>query len=191
MDPPPRLWVFSRQTSLVTGKWWSSGLMASQSEKRQEYLWLLWGTEIEIPKGQLQLPLRRNRGGKTIRWSPHPLAGMGLMDSWFAIVPEGTKRDASFPRRWATFSWRAFTVGSSPKTSSPTSCFCHRFSHGRVAGDGITFWDRSSSSSFLQKVLHRSLGADMIWFLRTSLTLKKNTILNTDCQDERENFLHF
>src|SRR4030043_293160 len=44
-----------------------------------------------------------------------------LIASWLAMVPDGTKRVASFPSILATLSWRALTVGSSPKTSSPTS----------------------------------------------------------------------
>src|SRR5215207_790282 len=39
---------------------------------------------------------------------------------WFVIVPEGAYRAASLPSRSATYSSNLFTVGSSPKTSSPT-----------------------------------------------------------------------
>ncbi len=40
---------------------------------------------------------------------------------WFDMVPDGTNRPASLPSRSATDSSRRLTVGSSPKTSSPTS----------------------------------------------------------------------
>src|SRR5215207_5406287 len=39
---------------------------------------------------------------------------------WLVIVPEGAYRAASLPSRSATYSSNLFTVGSSPKTSSPT-----------------------------------------------------------------------
>src|SRR5213594_2123508 len=40
---------------------------------------------------------------------------------WFDMVPDGTNRAASLPSSAATRSCRRMTVGSSPKTSSPTS----------------------------------------------------------------------
>src|SRR6516165_582789 len=40
---------------------------------------------------------------------------------WFDIVPDGTNTAASLPSRSATTSSSRLTVGSSPKTSSPTS----------------------------------------------------------------------
>ena len=43
---------------------------------------------------------------------------------WFAIVPLGTKSDASLPRSSAVYSSNLLTVGSSLKTSSPTSASC-------------------------------------------------------------------
>src|SRR5690606_16424711 len=43
------------------------------------------------------------------------------MAIWFPIVPVGTKRAASCPRSSAANSCKRWTVGSSPKTSSPTS----------------------------------------------------------------------
>src|SRR5918996_1172667 len=39
---------------------------------------------------------------------------------WLVIVPEGAYRAASLPSKSATYSSSRFTVGSSPKTSSPT-----------------------------------------------------------------------
>ena len=39
----------------------------------------------------------------------------------FDMVPEGTKRAASFPSIPATISWSCITVGSAPQTSSPTA----------------------------------------------------------------------
>src|SRR5438067_7185427 len=43
------------------------------------------------------------------------------MQIWFDIVPDGTYSEASLPRTAATRSCRRLTLGSSPKTSSPTS----------------------------------------------------------------------
>src|SRR5262249_43662161 len=40
------------------------------------------------------------------------------------MVPDGTNKAASLPRRAATRSWSRWTVGSSSKTSSPTSAAC-------------------------------------------------------------------
>ena len=40
---------------------------------------------------------------------------------WFAMIPLGKSTAASFPSRAATRSSSAFTVGSSPSASSPTS----------------------------------------------------------------------
>ena len=57
---------------------------------------------------------------------------------WFDIVPEGTNRAASLPSRSAIRSCKAWTVGSSSKTSSPTSAaaMAARMA-ARGLGDGI------------------------------------------------------
>src|SRR5215211_4550369 len=55
--------------------------------------------------------------------------------SWLAIVPDGTKRAASFPRSSAMRASSRLTDGSSPKTSSPTSAAaiaCRMPGPGRV-----------------------------------------------------------
>jgi hypothetical protein len=49
------------------------------------------------------------------------------------IVPDGMKRAASLPSISAMRSCKAFTVGSSPKTSSPTSAAAMA---ARIAGVG-------------------------------------------------------
>ena len=50
------------------------------------------------------------------------------------MVPEGTKRAACLPRRWAMFASSALTVGSSPMTSSPTSALAMAW---RISGVGF------------------------------------------------------
>ena len=61
---------------------------------------------------------------------------------WLAIVPEGTNSAASLPSSSAVRASRAFTVGSSPKTSSPTSASAIA---RRIAGVGfVTVSDRKS-----------------------------------------------
>src|SRR5262249_2625153 len=50
------------------------------------------------------------------------------------MVPDGTNKAASLPRRAATRSWSRWTVGSSSKTSSPTSAACMA---ARMAGVGL------------------------------------------------------
>src|SRR3954471_14257567 len=52
---------------------------------------------------------------------------------WFDIVPDGTNRAASLPSRAATVSSSLLTVGSSPKTSSPTGA---SLMAARMAGVG-------------------------------------------------------
>ena len=57
------------------------------------------------------------------------------MAIWLAIVPLGTKSAASLPSIAAARSWRAWTVGSSPSTSSPNSAermASHMLEVGRV-----------------------------------------------------------
>src|SRR5438034_331651 len=82
---------------------------------------------------------------------------------WFDIVPEGTNSAASLPSRAATRSSRRLTVGSSWKTSSPTSAACMA---ARMAGVGrVTVSLRRSmySGMFLPSVvepLHTRLVAD-------------------------------
>src|SRR3990170_4482359 len=50
-----------------------------------------------------------------------------LKQTWLPIVPEGTKSAFCFPKRKATISSNFITVGSSPKTSSPTSASAMAF----------------------------------------------------------------
>ena len=54
--------------------------------------------------------------------------------TWLAMVPEGTKRPASLPSSSATVACSRLTVGSSPKTSSPTSA---RAMAARMASVGL------------------------------------------------------
>src|SRR5574344_469033 len=64
-----------------------------------------------------------------------PSEATNFMAMVLPMVPEGTKRAASFPRSSAAFSWSLLTVGSSPKRSSPTSASAMAFlilSVGRV-----------------------------------------------------------
>src|SRR5438552_7062320 len=57
-------------------------------------------------------------------------------------VPDGKKSPASVPKLSARTSWRRLTVGSSPKTSSPTSAFAIAW---RMPGDGwVTVSERRS-----------------------------------------------
>src|SRR5262245_56278397 len=53
---------------------------------------------------------------------------------WFDIVPEGTYSAASLPKYAATLSCNSWTVGSSLKTSSPTSAAAI---NARIAGVGL------------------------------------------------------
>ena len=59
-----------------------------------------------------------------------PVSGTGAAIS----VPVGTKTAASLPRMAADFSYRAFTEGSSPYTSSPTGASAITF---LIAADGF------------------------------------------------------
>src|SRR5918998_5928859 len=54
------------------------------------------------------------------RSTSSPLSVFTWTPIWLVIVPEGAYTAASLPRRPATYSSNLFTVGSSPKTSSPT-----------------------------------------------------------------------
>ena len=85
---------------------------------------------------------RCGRGGPGSSRRPRP-----QWQSWltrFAIVPLGTKSAASLPRRSAAISSRRLTVGSSPKTSSPTSAAAMAL---RMDGVGrVIVSDRSSTS---------------------------------------------
>src|SRR3990170_8625275 len=61
----------------------------------------------------------------------------------FPIVPDGTNKAASLPRRSAANAWSRLTVGSSPKTSSPTSA---RAIASLIAGVGwVTVSERRST----------------------------------------------
>ena len=57
-----------------------------------------------------------------------------IRQTWLPIVPEVTKRPASFPNRSAATASRRLTVGSSPKTSSPTSASAMA---RRISGVGL------------------------------------------------------
>src|SRR4051812_13589868 len=62
---------------------------------------------------------------------------------WLAIVPDGQNSAASCPNGAATSASSAFTVGSSPKTSSPTSASAIA---ARIAGVGrVTVSERRST----------------------------------------------
>jgi len=149
----------------------SSGLMASSIWEASRIPLTPLRHWIEYPKGAAPAPLRNYRGGKTIRWSPHPLAGYGIDGQLIRHRPgRNKKRGPLFPRRWATFSWRAFTVGSSPRRHLLLLLLPSR-SHGRSrSGDGIT--------SEIDQVLHHSSRKDSleVWDrydlipFRTSLT---------------------
>jgi len=60
------------------------------------------------------------------------------------MVPDVTKTAASLPRRSATRFSRAFTVGSSPKTSSPTAAVAIACRMGSVGF--VTVSERMSTS---------------------------------------------
>jgi hypothetical protein len=84
------------------------------------------------------------------------------MAAWFAIVPEGKKRAASLPSSAAACSWRRFTVGSSPYTSSPTSA---AIIASRMAAVGwvtvslrrsMTFMAPRIASGALVRVIHQA-----------------------------------
>src|SRR5262245_40773167 len=98
--------------------------------------------------------------------------------TWLDMVPDGTKRAASLPSRAATRSCRRRTVGSSPKTSSPTSAAAMAARMPGVglvtvslrksmSASGMRFSDRGLSLSLLQKpplaeLLHEDVPADEI-----------------------------
>ena len=86
----------------------------------------------------------RSRPARSCRYGSRPrdhfVAGeqWTVRPIWLDIVPEGTKIARSLPSRAATRSSRALTVGSSPKTSSPTAACGHGLAHaGRRPGDGV------------------------------------------------------
>src|SRR5215213_9181995 len=90
-------------------------------------------------------------------WAPScrstssPLFVFTWTPTWLVIVPEGAYRAASLPSRSATYSSNRFTVGSSPKTSSPTgaSSIARRIpSVGRV-----TVSLRRSITAYLHRVV--------------------------------------
>src|SRR3954465_5948597 len=62
-----------------------------------------------------------------------PRAQCAISAARFDCVPEGKKSPASWPKRSAHAAWRRFTVGSSPKTSSPTAASAMA---RRMAADG-------------------------------------------------------
>ena len=65
------------------------------------------------------------------------------------MVPDATKRPASFPSRAAARSSSALTVGSSPKTSSPTSASAIA---RRIAGVGlVTVSERRSIRGMVRR----------------------------------------
>src|SRR5688572_27130556 len=67
---------------------------------------------------------------------------------WLAIVPDGANRAASCPNRAATWFSSALTVGSSPKTSSPTAAVAIA---SRIAAVGrVTVSDRRSTTQHLR-----------------------------------------
>ena len=63
--------------------------------------------------------------------------------NWLAIDPVGVNRPASWPSSPATRSSRARTVGSSPKTSSPTSAWAMAW---RIAWVGLVSVSDSRSA---------------------------------------------
>src|SRR3990172_8929452 len=71
--------------------------------------------------------------------------------TWLPIVPEATKRPASFPNRSAARASRRWTVGASSQTSSPTSAAAIA---ARISGVGVVRGsERRSTMSCMQRLL--------------------------------------
>ena len=77
------------------------------------------------------------------------------MAAWLAIVPLGKKQAASLPNSAATRSCRRFTVGSSPRTSSPSSA-ARIASHMEGVGR-VTVSERRSIVSVMLRGLRERL----------------------------------
>src|SRR5579883_2391314 len=110
--PPPRFDVCSTLTRRVLGWWGSSRRIASST---------CWA--VNTPRTPCTVSSITSSPGRVWTFTAISLA----------IVAEGTKRAASLPRRAATRSWRALTVGSSCFCSSPTgACIMN----ARISVDG-------------------------------------------------------
>src|SRR3990172_1678512 len=147
--PQALLWVFSRQSRALRGKpppgrrttSTSFGSRPPSSALRTVRTWTLPRPEAEpasLSRMCERLP--------TMISSPRPLVCVSIATR-LLMVPEAQKRAASLPRLSAAISSRWGTVGSSPRTSSPTSA---RYIASRIARVGwVTVSLRRSMMSTL------------------------------------------
>src|SRR3954463_2003929 len=87
-------------------------------------------------------------------WSPGRVCSR--MPIWLHMVPLGRNRAASCPRSSATRSWRALTVGSRLRCSSPTSASAMAF---RIPGVGrvwVSLWRLTTSGPELTTELRHA-----------------------------------
>ena len=116
------------------------------------------------PRGELQvrkvIPLNVAAAPSSARATcamlSHANSSPGLtskrIPSWFANDPVAQKSPASWPKSAATFASRAFTVGSSAYTSSPTSASAIAC---RIAAEGlVTVSDRRSIAGLMVGTSH-------------------------------------
>ena len=134
--PPPKLWVFSTTTSAVldlVGP--GAGASSAPAGRRGSSSAALASAQVRevMPREHRRArPARRAaRAPASRRRAPRRGSTCRRMPSWLAIDPVGENSPASWPSRSATCSSSARTVGSSPKTSSPTSARGHGLAHRR------------------------------------------------------------
>ena len=121
MAPPARLWVFSTAMALVGTPYRAlrtrARQLASSSTPRVPGTGWSWTPEST---GAAAASYQRMWLSSLARTSV-PGGAARRRQIWLPMVPEGTYRAASWPRRSATAASSRWIVGSSPQTSSPTS----------------------------------------------------------------------
>ena len=141
------LWAFSMTISEVRGSWASSGSRkASRISSRSSVpsgRSRSWATLAPTTTAWPAASSRTMWVSAPAMISP-PRGTWAISETRLAIVPELTNRPASLPSSAAARSSRALTVGSSPKTSSPTSAAAMA---ARIAAVGfVTVSERRSRS---------------------------------------------
>ena len=122
--PPFLLCVFSRHTTVVRGKCWSSARMApsiafTSIVPSASVVSCLGCAPMSVASPPCSYCTMCDRSPQM--YSEPRTSQCTPTATRFPIVPLGTKTAASFPKTRAIVSSSLCTVGSSPKTSSPTS----------------------------------------------------------------------
>ena len=113
--PPPRLWVFSSQTSLVAGVWTSSGRNSPSSRSRLKMPCSPSRVRQLTPESAAGPPASQSI---TCEFVSQSISSPGRQCKrtaiWFDMQPDGTNSAASFPSRAATCASSVLIEGSSP-----------------------------------------------------------------------------